>query len=228
MNMNQVHPSTIIEGEVKLGDNNKILPNCIIYGPVEIGDDNLIGPNVIIGTPGQDTRNRYYDSSNCFIKIGNRNIIREFTAIQKPCYEDITLISDDVYLMQSVHIPHDAHLYNKVVVTPMTVLAGLAKVLEGANLAIGCAVNQRTTIGQYSIAAAGSVVMKNIKPFSRYIPGKPISINKYAIEKYGYRDYFDEIEAYVFDDVLPTSPTVLNVVGAFNSWVEKYGLETYK
>ena len=226
--MNQVHPSTIIEGEVKLGDNNKILPNCVIYGPVEIGDNNLIGPNVIIGTPGQDTRNRYYDSTNCFIKIGNRNIIREFTTIQKPCYEDVTMIGDDVYIMQSVHIPHDAHLYNKVVVTPMTVLAGLAKVLEGANLAIGCAINQRTTIGQYSIAAAGAVVMKNIKPFSRYIPGKPISINKYAIEKYGYNDYLDEIEAYVFDDVLPTSSTVLDIVNVFKSWVEKYGLETYE
>ena len=63
--MNNIHPSVIIEGDVKLGNNNKILPNCVIYGPVEIGDDNIIGPNVVIGTPGQDTRNRYYDSSNC-------------------------------------------------------------------------------------------------------------------------------------------------------------------
>lgn len=226
--MNNIHSSVIIEGDVKLGNNNKILPNCVIYGPTEIGDDNIIGPNVVIGTPGQDTRNRYYDSSNCKIKIGSRNIIREFTGIQKPCYEDITLIGDDVYIMQSVHIPHDAHLYDKVVVTPMTVLAGLAKVLEGANLAIGCALNQRTTIGQYSIAAAGAVVMKNIKPFSRYIPNKPISVNKYAIEKYGFNDYYDEIVSYVLDDVMPTSQIINNIVYTFNNWVEKYGLETYK
>lgn len=226
--MNSIHSSVIIEGEVILGNNNTILPNCVIYGPTEIGDDNIIGPNVVIGTPGQDTRNRYYDSSNCKIKIGSRNIIREFTAVQKPCYEDITFIGDDVYLMQSVHIPHDAHLYNKVVITPMTVLAGLAKVLEGANLAIGCALNQRTTIGQYSIAAAGAVVMKNIKPFSRYIPGKPISVNKYAIDKYGYGTYYDEIAAYVLEDVTPTSTEISNIVNVFNSWVERYGLETYK
>ena len=226
--MNQIHQSVIIEGDVQLGDNNRILPNCIIYGPVEIGCDNIIGPNVVIGTPGQDTRNRYYDSSNCRIKIGNRNIIREFTAIQKPCYEDITFVGDDVYIMQSVHIPHDAHLYDKVVVTPMTVLAGLVKVLDGANLAIGCALNQRTTIGQYSIAAAGAVVMKNIKPFSRYIPGKPISVNKYAIDKYGFSAYSDEIAAYVLEDVMPTSTEITNIVNVFNQWVEKYGLETYK
>lgn len=226
--MNNIHPSVIIEGDVKLGKNNTILPNCVIYGPVEIGDDNLIGPNVVIGTPGQDTRNRYYDSSSCKIKIGNRNIIREFTAIQKPCYEDITLIGDDVYLMQSVHIPHDAHLYDKVVVTPMTVLAGLAKVLEGANLAIGCALNQRTTIGQYSIAAAGAVVMKNIKPFSRYIPGKPISVNKYAIDKYGFSDFANEIGEYVINNVPPVSEPIVSIVNTFNNWVAKYGLDTYK
>jgi len=226
--MNNIHSTVIIEGDVKMGNNNTILPNCIIYGPTEIGDNNIIGPNVVIGTPGQDTRNRYYDSSNCKIKIGSRNIIREFTAIQKPCYEDITCVGDDVYIMQSVHIPHDAHLYDKVVVTPMTVLAGLAKVLDGANLAIGCALNQRTTIGQYSIAAAGAVVMKNIKPFSRYIPGKPISVNKYAIEKYGFSAYTDEISAYVMEDVMPTSTEIINIVNTFNQWVEKYGLETYK
>ena len=226
--MNKIHQTVIVEGDVKIGNNNTILPNCVIYGPIEIGDNNIIGPNVVIGTPGQDTRNRYYDSSNCKIKIGNRNIIREFTAIQKPCYEDITFVGDDVYIMQSVHIPHDAHLCDKVVVTPMTVLAGLAKVLDGANLAIGCALNQRTTIGQYSIAAAGAVVMKNIKPFSRYIPGKPISVNKYAIEKYGFSSYSDEIAAYVLEDIMPTSTEIISIVNVFNQWVEKYGLETYK
>ena len=226
--MNQIHSTVIIEGDVQLGDNNRILPNCIIYGPVEIGDYNIIGPNVVIGTPGQDTRNRYYDSSQCKIKIGNRNIIREFTAIQKPCYEDITLIGDDVYLMQSVHIPHDAHVYNKAVITPMCVLAGIAKILEGANLAIGCSVNQYTVVGQYSIAAAGSVVMKNIKPFSRYIPNKPMSVNTYAVKKYGFEEYTDVITDYVLNDINPTSDKIKTIIDEFDHWVEKYGHETYK
>ena len=226
--MNNIHSSVIIEGDVQLGNNNKILPNCVIYGPVEIGDDNVIGPNVVIGTPGQDTRNRYYDSSNCKIKIGDRNIIREFTAVQKPCYEDITYIGNDVFLMQSVHIPHDAHVYDKAVITPMCVLAGIAKILDGANLAIGCSINQYTIVGQYSIAAAGAVVMKNIKPFSRYIPGKPISVNKYAIEKYGFGDFSEEIGEYVLNDVAPVSGPIKTIVSTFNCWVDKYGHDTYK
>lgn len=227
MTDNEIHSSVILEGDIKLGRGNKILPNCIIYGPVEIGDDNIIGPNVVIGTPGQDTRNRYYDSSDKVIKIGNRNIIREFTAIQKPCYEDLTFIGNDVYLMQSVHIPHDAHVYDKAVITPMSVLAGIAKILEGANLALGCKVNQRVTVGQYSIAAAGAVVMKNIKPFSRYIPNKPISVNQYAIDKYGFSEFQNEITDYVLNDKRPSSPEVVHIIEDFEKWVEHYGLKTY-
>jgi len=227
MTTNDIHNTVIISGDVTMGSNNKILPNTIIYGPVEIGDDNIIGPNVVIGTPGQDTRNRYYDASECKIKIGSRNIIREFTGIQKPCYEDITIIGDDVFLMQSVHIPHDAHIYDKAVITPMCVLGGIAKILEGANLGMGCTINQYTIVGQYSIAATGAAVMKNIRPFSRYIPGKPISVNKYAIEKYGFTEYYEEIEDYVLRNIPPHSEKISSIVDEFDKWVAKYGHQTY-
>ena len=225
--MNNIHKTVIISGDVQLGMNNKILPNTVIYGPVEIGDDNIIGPNVVIGTPGQDTRNRYYDSSQCKIKIGSRNIIREFTGIQKPCYENVTIIGNDVFLMQSVHIPHDAHIYDKAVITPMCVLGGISKILEGANLGMGCSINQYTIVGQYSIAATGAPVMKNIRPFSRYIPGKAISVNQYAIEKYGFEKYYKEIEDYVLGGVPPCSDIIKKIVAEFDKWVAKYGHQTY-
>ena len=213
--MNKIHPTAIISDNVKLGNGNTILPYTIIQGPTEIGDDNIIGPHTVIGAPGQDTRNPYYDSSNAFIRIGNRNIIREFCSIQKPCYEDITLIGDDVFLMQSVHIPHDAHLYNKVVITPMCVLAGISRIMEGANLGMGATINQYCVIGQFSIIATGAAVMKNIKPFSRYIPNKPISVNSYAIKKFGFEQFQSEIEAYVLENVFPESIMLKKIIDEF-------------
>lgn len=225
--MNNVHPTAIIDANVHLGDNNIIYPNTIIYGPTTIGDDNIIGPNVVIGMPGQDTRNPRYDSSNCQIIIGNRNIIREFTAIQKPCYESLTVLGDDIFLMQSVHIPHDAQISNKVVITPMCALAGIVKILEGANLAMGCTVTQYSVIGHYSIVAMGAAVMKNIKPFSRYIPGRSITVNEYAIMKFGFQEYFDEIYDYVINDVPPKSKIILDMVDEFNSKHIKSGRPLY-
>lgn len=213
--MNDIHSTAIIDSNVKIGKGNKILPYTIIHGPTEIGDDNIIGPHVVIGSPGQDTRNPRYDSSNSFIKIGSRNIIREFTAIQKPCYENVTEIGDDVYIMASTHIPHDAQIKDKVVITPMCALAGITRILEGANLGMGATISQYCVIGQYSIVATGAPVIKNVKPFSRYIPGKSISINKYAINKYGFEDLYEEIAAYVLDNVAPTTLRLKVVIDEF-------------
>jgi UDP-N-acetylglucosamine acyltransferase len=215
--MNNLHQTVIIEGDVKLGENNTILPYTSLIGPLEIGNNNIIGPNAVIGSPGQDTRNPRYDSKNAKIQIGNNNIIREFTAIQKPCYKDITSLGDDIYLMQSVHISHDTIIQDKVVITPMVVLGGITKILTGANLALGVTINQYCVIGQYSIVGAGAAAVKNVKPFSRYIPGKPISVNEYAIKKYGFEEYLDEIKEYVLYNLQPKSKKIVSIIEEFNS-----------
>jgi len=215
--MNNIHKTAIIDELVILGENNVIHPNTIIYGPTKIGDNNIIGPNVVIGSPGQDTRNPRYDSSNCYIEIGDNNIIREFTAIQKPCYKDITKLGSNIFLMQSVHIPHDAIIEDDVVITPMCVLAGLTKLKKGANIGMGASISQYCVVGQYSIVAMGSAVTKNVKPFSRYIPGKNISVNEYAIKKFGFLDYQAEIERYVLHNELPNTDIIKTIITEFET-----------
>ncbi|HWU41797.1 MAG TPA: hypothetical protein VN132_00125, partial [Bdellovibrio sp.] len=190
-------------------------------------DNNLIGPHVVIGSPGQDTRNPRYDSSLSKIKIGNNNIIREFTAIQKPCYKDLTEIGNDVFLMQSVHIPHDASVADKVVITPMCVIGGISTLLEGANIGMGASIHQYSIVGQYSIVATGSSVVKNVKPFSRYIPGKPITVNTYALNKFGLADHVDEVTQYVLDNVTPKSERIGNIVEHYTRLHVESGRDQY-
>lgn len=209
---NNIHPTSIIEGDVKIGKNNVIHPYCVIIGPVDIGDNNIIGPHTIIGSPGADTRTPRYDTSNKRIIIGNNNIIREFTAIQKPCYEDLTILGNDIYIMQGVHVAHDLQIANKVVITASVALGGLVRLMEGANLALGCSVNQYTVIGHYSIVASGAFIAKNLRPFSKFIPGKPLSVNDYALNKYGLNDYREEIVEYVINGKRPVSTKIESIV----------------
>lgn len=222
-----IHPTAIIEGDVQLGDNNKIGPYSILYGPLKMGDGNWIGPHVTIGTPGQDTRNPHYDSSACRIEIGNSNIIREYTAIQKPCYRDITKIGNRVFLMQSVHVPHDAILDDDVVVTPMVVMGGIVRILKGANLAVGCSVHQYSVVGQYSIVAMGAALTKNVKPFAKYVPGRSIGVNEYAIKKFGFLDVRDQIEAYLLHGELPSDERLIRIVSEFESLSVESGRDQY-
>jgi UDP-N-acetylglucosamine acyltransferase len=121
-----------------------------------------------------------------------------------------------------VHIPHDAIIEDYAVITPMVSMGGIVRIMYGANLALGCTVHQYSVIGSYSITAMGSTIIKNIKPFSRYIPGKDISVNMYAIEKFGLTEYGDEISNYVLNDLHPTSDTIVEIVQSF----EKYSQES--
>lgn len=214
--MNKIHPTAIIGDNVLIGDNNEIGAYTIIEGPTKIGDNNHIGHHVIIGSPGQDTRNPRYDSKDCIIDIGNSNIIREFTAIQKPCYKEVTKLGNNIFLMQSVHIPHDAQIYDNVVITPMCVLGGITTLLRGANIAMGTTIHQYTIIGHFSIAGMGSAVTKNIRPFTVFVSGKSPRVNRYAVEKFGFQNYLDEISNYVLFDIKPTSDILLEITDEFD------------
>lgn len=213
--MNKIHPTAIIDNRVTMGNNNVIGPYTVISGPTIIGDNNVIGPSVVIGGPGQDTRNPRYDSSDCLIEIGNNNIIREFSAIQKPCYKDVTRIGNNVFLMQSVHIPHDAILEDEVVITPMCVLAGITNILQGANIGMGSTVHQYSVVGQYSLIAMGSALTRNVRPFTIFVAGKPPRPNLYAIQKFKLTEYQDEIIQYVIEGKMPKAEVVLSMVEKF-------------
>lgn len=213
--MNEIHPTAIIDKRVSLGKNNVIGPYTVISGPTVIGDNNIIGASVVIGGPGQDTRNPRYDSRDCLIEIGNNNIIREFTAIQKPCYKEVTKIGNNVFLMQSVHVPHDAILEDDVVITPMCVLAGITNILQGANIGMGSSIHQYSVIGQYSLIGMGSALTKNVRPFTIFVQGKSPRPNLYAIEKFKFTEFQDEILAYVKEGKSPVSDNILMIVEKF-------------
>lgn len=214
--MNKIHSTVVIDGDVKIGINNEILPYTVLIGPLEIGNNNWIGPQVAIGTPGEDTRDPRHDSSKNKIIIGNNNIFREHVAVQKPCYEELTLIGDDCFFMHGSHIPHDARISNQVTLAPNVVVGGITKILLGANIGMGATLHQYSVIGHYSIVATGAAAIKNVKPFSRYIPGKPISVNSYAIKKYGFLEYEKEIVEYVLNDVMPSAKPIKLLIDEFD------------
>lgn len=212
---NKIHPTAIIGEGVELGTDNEILPYTVIMGPTKIGNNNIIGPHVVIGSPGQNTREPRYDASNSKVEIGDNNIIKEFSAIQKPCISEKTKVGNGTFLMHGTHIPHDAFIDDNVVVTPFSACGGHVSILKGANIGIGAIIHQFSVIGHYSMLAANATIVKNVKPFSKYIPGKPLKVNDYNIKKYGYEEYTDEIYKYILEDVKPVSDAVLELTDTF-------------
>lgn len=211
---NLIHPTTVIDGDVTLGSGNTILPYTVITGPVEIGDDNIIGPQVVIGSPCADRKHIHADHSTRPIRIGSRNVIREFTAVQKPWYCDHTVIEDDTYLMQGLHIAHDVVIERGVAVTASVSFGGRAIVMEGANLGLGTSVHQRNVVGPYSMIAMNAAITKHVRPFSKVIPGKALGVNLRFVRQV-FPDYEREIVAYVLDGERPTSPQIVDLVARY-------------
>lgn len=212
---NRIHPMAVVEGDVHMGDGNEIGPFCYLRGPLTLGNDNLLTSHVCLGAPGQETKNIRYDDSRGRVVVGSGSTFREFVSVQQPYHEAETRVGDGVFLMQSVHVPHDSHLEDGVVITPMTVLAGLTRVMRHANLGINSAVTQFVVVGPYSIVAAGSVARRHVRPFVRAIPGKADSVNYYAVRKFGFEHHLAEVEAYVLDGERPTEGDVLRLVERF-------------
>ena len=50
-----------------------------------------------------------------------------------------------------------------------------------------------------------------------YVPGKPVRTNRYAIEKFGFEEYVEEIEAYVGQGVHPSSSEILDIIDEFDA-----------
>jgi UDP-N-acetylglucosamine acyltransferase len=225
--MNKIHPTCIIDENVELGEGNEILPYTIIKGPTKIGNNNIIGPFVVIGSPGEDTKNPRYDSTKSKIEIGNNNIIREHVAIQKPCINDITKIGSNVFLMHSVHVPHDAILHDNVVVTPLVVIGGITNLLKGANIGISSSIHQNTVVGHYSMVGMGSTLTKNVKPFTIYVRDRKPKVNIYALKKFNLMNYEEEITEYVINDIYPKDEFLLSIIEEFEILHQKSNRKIY-
>src|SRR5690625_2695667 len=117
----QVHPSAIVDpsarlGEgvcigaftiigpgVEIGDGTRIGPHCSIHGPTRIGRDNVIHGHAAIGGDPQDKK---YAGETVRLEIGDGNVIREFTTINRGTGGGggVTRIGDGNWLLAYTHI----------------------------------------------------------------------------------------------------------------------------
>jgi UDP-N-acetylglucosamine acyltransferase len=178
-----VHPSAIIEGEVVIGAGTRIGPFCYIKGPVEIGENNEICAHVIIG---EGPEHRHKPGGVGVIRIGNNNVIRELTVVQRGIGDQNTTIGNNCYLMDHCHIAHDCVLADNITMAPNTVLAGHVHIHEGATIGINVSIHQFSTIGAYSMVGMGTIVTKDVFPFVVVsgAPGRFQRFNTHHFEKF--------------------------------------------
>jgi len=202
----EIHPSAVVDKDVKLANDVVIGPNCVIKKGVLIGAGTKIGPNVVIGKDVKiGEKNEIF--SNCIIGgrpqvlgleadtktgglvIGNRNTIREQVTIHPSMYPDkCTSIGDDNLIMIGVHIGHDCVIEDKTVMSNFVQISGHCKIGTGVWFSGMVLLHQFITVGKWCYAAGLAGINHDVPPFlivSGHYPPVIRGVNKRGLERAG-------------------------------------------
>ncbi|MCL2027073.1 MAG: acyl-ACP--UDP-N-acetylglucosamine O-acyltransferase [Bacteroidales bacterium] len=214
------HPLTNVHPEAKIAENVIIEPFATIYKNVEIGEGTWIGPNAVImegarigknckifpgavisGIP-QDLK---FIGEETTAVIGDNTTIRECVTINRGTQANWeTRVGNNCLIMSYVHLGHDCVVGNNCILSGNTGLAGHVVVDDWAILGGFCAVQQFMHIGSHTYIAGGSLVRKDIPPFTK-AAREPISfvgINSVGLQRRGFADeqiaQIQEIYRYIY------------------------------
>ncbi len=184
----EIGPYCIVGERVKIGKNSKLLSNVIIED-TEIGNNCIVYPFTIIGLPPQDLK---YKGERTSVRIGDNNIIREYTTIHRASVggDGVTKIGNNNFLMAYVHIAHDCKIGNSTIMANATTLAGHVEVEDFVVIGGLVAIHQFTRIGAYAMVGGFSGVVQDIPPYTTASGNraKLYGLNTIGLKRNGFKD----------------------------------------
>ena len=175
---NSIHSTVVIDNGADIGQGNYFGPFCYIGPNVVIGRNNRFEGHCSVGMPAEHKDYWSPTTRQGLVKIGNNNVIREFTTINEGTLYTTEMWNNCIMLRGS-HLSHDSVLHNNVTLSCNVLIGGHTTVMQGANLGLGAIVHQHQVIGAYAMLGMGAVVPKKawIEPGKIYV-GNPCKFLK--------------------------------------------------
>ena len=199
-----IHPTAIVSPRAELGDNVTVGPYAIIGDGCVIGDgctlearsvlekNVRLAANVTVGIGtvlGGDPQDLKFKGEETWVEIGEGTRIREYSTINRGTVQSFkTTVGKGCFLMSYVHLAHDCHVGDGVIISNGTQLAGHVTIDEKAILSGLVAVHQFATIGRYCFIGGCSRVAKDVPPYVKAV-GNPIKLyglNTVGLERNGF------------------------------------------
>lgn len=164
----EIGPYAVVMGKTRIAKGCKILSHAVLgseHGVMSVGENNIFYSGAMIGGPPQDLK---YKNEPTKLSIGKGNTFREFSTVNigTPTGGGETRIGDGGLFMAYVHVAHDCHLGDDVVVANTTNFAGHVTVDSHVRIGGACNFNQFVRLGKYSYIAGDSTVNKDVLPFA--------------------------------------------------------------
>ncbi len=159
-----VGPYSVISDNVTIGAGTTIGSHVVIEPYVSIGPDCRIFQYAAIGAVPQSLK---FQGEKTFVKIGRKNIIREFVTIHRGTGfgGGVTEIEEENFIMAYSHIAHDCRIGSHVVLSNNATLGGHITIGNYATVGGLVAIHQFVRIGDYAFVGGKAAVVKDIPPY---------------------------------------------------------------
>ncbi len=200
----RIHPTAIVDPSAVLGNNVEIGPWAIVGPQCTLGDDTVIsaratlernvrlGARVQIGIGavlGGDPQDLKYRGEETWVDIGDETSVREYATINRgTAHSFTTKVGSGCFLMSYVHLAHDCHLGDNIIISNGTQLAGHVTIEDKVTISGLCAVHQFARIGRHAFIGGMSRVPQDVPPFVKAVgnPLKLFGLNSVGLSRSGF------------------------------------------
>ena len=184
----RIGPYCVLGAEVELGEECELISHVTMNGPSKIGPHNRFFPFCAIGGEPQDLS---FKGEKTQLEIGSHNVVREYVTINRGTTKGggITRIGSHTLLMAYAHIGHDSVIGDHAMLVNAATLAGHVTVDEWAVVGALCAVHQFTRVGAHAYIGAGTIITKDVLPFSKCATprhAQTYGLNAVGLERRGF------------------------------------------
>jgi UDP-N-acetylglucosamine acyltransferase len=199
-----IHPSAIISKQAELAADVRVGPFAMVGDGCVISEGCVIAPHAVLernvrlernvqvgigSVLGGDPQDLKFRGEDTTVEIGEGSVIREYSTINRGTAESMkTTVGRGCFIMSYVHLAHDCHIGDGVIISNGTQLAGHVTIDEKAIISGLVGFHQFTQVGRYSFVGGMSRVAKDVPPYVKAVgnPVKLYGLNTVGLERNGF------------------------------------------
>lgn len=197
-----IEPFATIHKDVVIGDNSWIGPNAVIWDGSRLGKNVKVYPGASVSSIPQDLK---FAGEKTETFVGDNTVIRESVTISRGTLDKHkTVIGKNCLLMAYVHIAHDCIVGNQCIFANAVQVAGHVTIEDWAIIGGASALHQFVKIGAHVMLSGGSLVRKDVPPFTKAArePLTYAGVNSIGLRRRGFTaekiSEIQEIYRYIF------------------------------